>query len=141
MKKLFPIAMVAAFGILSFASCKKSSTSSGPAANTMTATIAGSSYTSSSILSSALDSNGSLFLVGLDANFKGIEIIGAYSNTTGNISGMTGVYLENTTTQHAASNVTLNVSSYSTHNIQGTFSFTTTDNIAITNGNFNLTIK
>ena len=154
--KLFTTALVAVAMIITISSCKKSDeTTSTPApAAGMTATVAGASWTASSTIFS--DTANTLQITGISGttqiNSKSISLICPKAIGSYTLSGTTfdkgANYTEGATAYStilsSIGSGTINITSLSSTNVKGTFSFTGTEfggtaSKTITNGSFNIT--
>jgi len=153
--KFFSTALVAVALLVSISACKKSEDST-PAADIaagMRATVGGTAWTASTTLFSDTGSYLTISgITGLTTSLKGVTLVcpkqtGTYSLTDDTTASVPkgGAYFEGD--KYWVSNTgTLTISSLSSTNVKGTFSFTgsgflggATGTKAITNGSFNIT--
>ena len=156
LQKFFSTALVAVALLVSISACKKSEDST-PAADIaagMRATVGGAAWTANSAFFSDTSSNGLEIygFTGLGPSLKGFTLVcpkqaGTYSliNDTTATAPRSGVYFEGNSLWISNSG-TLTITSLSSTNVKGTFSFTgsgflggATGTKAITNGSFNIT--
>jgi len=155
LQKFFSTALVAVALLVSFTSCKKSDDST-PAADIaagMRATLDGTAWTANSAFFSDTSSNGLEIygFTGSGPSLKGFTLVcpkqaGTYSlmNDTAATTPRSGVYFESNSVWISNSG-TLTITSLSSTNVKGTFSFNAsgllggaTGTKAITSGSFNL---
>jgi hypothetical protein len=146
MKKNLTILAIAILGLVAFAGCKKSSSSSN---GTMSATIGGKSFTGNDCFFSTVSGlvidgfNGSgttlvypyftLAVTGYTAGSTGTYTIDGFTNIAGIDSSGTNVAV--------AAYGTITVTSATSSSLKGTFSFTCTDSTKVTLGSFTASNK
>ena len=143
MKKLFSIAAIVMIGALAFTSCKKSDNSSSNGTLTATAgtTSINSSYCAASLLGTNLGigsvnlSSGTLAYPYITLQIGNFTTAGTYT-MDGVTTGAGYIVGSNASDIKTAAYGTIVVTSVSSTQVSGTFSFTCTDSTKVTNGSF-----
>ncbi len=140
--KIFKLSFLMILGISILSSCAKKTTPPAPAGPSMSATIAGTNWSASSV--SAVNSSGYVLISGSGANssYITIEMPATATAMTDSLPSTTGTYAvgyATGSTSYTMSKGALVITSNSGGTVSGTFSGTMTDgttNVTVTKGAF-----